>query len=89
MNNKKFIEINKDHNYGEEQKVWHTGREILSTDRIVHIYIVETERKSICIEYRGRHNRIHSLHESFDTEGECLNRFWELKRMLCEYEEEV
>jgi hypothetical protein len=89
--NERFIEFFKDHNYGfgDDEKVWNTGREILAVDRIVHIYVIETSQTAICVEYKGKGNAIHTLVETFGTKKECLDRFYFLVNRLCADRKEI
>lgn len=82
-----FIEFFKDHNRGYDSH-FDTGREILSVSRIIHIYVVEADRTSLCVEYLGRHNEISKIYESFKSQCECINRFNTIKRILCESKED-
>ena len=83
-----FIEFFKDHNHGYDNSYFNTGREILSVSRIIHIYVVEADRTSLCVEYLGRNNEISKIYESFKSQSECISRFNTIKRILCESKED-
>lgn len=59
-------------------------REILNSNRIMHIYMVMPENTSICIEYLSKRGDWFEIHETFNSQAECLRRFLQLENILKE-----
>lgn len=57
-------------------------REILNTNRIMHIYMVLPDCKAICVEYLSKKGDWFTIFESFNSEGGCNLRFNQLKKIL-------
>lgn len=59
-------------------------REIINTNRIMHVYVVLPEETAICIEYLSKKGDWFSIYESFNNKSDCDYRFAEIGRILKE-----
>lgn len=57
-------------------------REVLNTNRIMHVYVVMPENTAICVEYLSKKGDWFSIYESFHSEAECTFRFNQIKNIL-------
>ena len=59
-------------------------KEILNSNRIMHIYIVMPENTAICVEYLSKKGDWFEIHETFENEVQCRRRFIQLENILKE-----
>lgn len=82
----KFIAVNNNTMFDplNEQKQTDICREIIAVDSIRHIYVMLPDEANLCIEWLDRKGNDRDIIESFSARGECLHRFKELSKMLCD-----
>jgi hypothetical protein len=77
-----FLEVRNNATYESKECPEVICRELVRIDRIIHVYMVATDNKAICIEYTDRWNENRKMYETFEYEWECHKRFDSISKKL-------